>query len=84
MGRALVATDAPGCRELVIPGTTGYLVPVRDSVALARAMQHLCEHPGEISAMGQAARQMVEATYDQRVVDSICIQAYAEQRRKVR
>ncbi|WP_116812554.1 glycosyltransferase family 4 protein [Steroidobacter cummioxidans] len=80
MGRALVATDAPGCREVVIPGETGYLVPVRDSAALAQAMQTLCECPDEIPALGRAARHMVEAIYDQRVVDAICLHAYAERR----
>ena len=37
MAEPIVTTDAPGCRETVQPGVNGYLVPVRDADALARA-----------------------------------------------
>ena len=39
MGRPIVTTDAPGCRETVRPGQNGYLVPVRDAAALAKALE---------------------------------------------
>lgn len=76
MGRALVATDAPGCREMVIPGETGYLVQVGDASSLAQAMARLCESPREIGAMGRRARRLVETCYDQRLVNQACLLSY--------
>jgi glycosyltransferase involved in cell wall biosynthesis len=76
MGRALVATDAPGCREIVIPGETGYLVRIGDPASLARAMTRLCESPLEIAAMGRRARHLVETCYDERLVNRTCLHAY--------
>lgn len=46
MGRAIVTTDAPGCRETVIEGVNGFLVPPRDPVALAEAMEKFISDPG--------------------------------------
>ena len=84
MGRALVATDAPGCRDVVIPGKSGYLAPVGDAIALAQAMSRLCANPAEIRMFGKVARAMVEATYDQSRVNALCMQAYCEKLRKSR
>ena len=42
-GKPLVATDIPGCREAVVDGQTGFLVPPRDPLALAEAMKKLIE-----------------------------------------
>ena len=84
MGRALVATDAPGCREVVIAGKSGYLAPVGDAIALAEAMSRLCANPLEIPMFGKVARAMVEATYDRAKVNAICMQAYREELRKPR
>jgi len=69
-GRAVVTTDVPGCRDAVIPGKTGLLVPVRDPQALADAIQKLLENPAERQAMGQAGRRLAEEAFDiRRVVD---------------
>lgn len=77
MGRAMIATDTPGCRELVIPGETGYLVEVGDEMSLARAMARLCASPLEILALGRSARQLVEKCYDESLVNRVCLDAYA-------
>ncbi|MDW8468614.1 MAG: glycosyltransferase family 4 protein [Burkholderiales bacterium] len=45
MGRPIITTDAPGCRETVEDGVNGYRVPVRDSTALAQAMMRYAEAP---------------------------------------
>jgi glycosyltransferase involved in cell wall biosynthesis len=56
-GRPLVATDVPGCREIVRHGHNGFLVPVRDQTALALAIRRLVED-GELRAkMGACSRQ---------------------------
>ena len=68
MGRPAIATDVVGCRDVVLHGTTGLLVPVMDAAALAEAMQFMVDHPGERAAMGAAAHTRVLAHFDERSV----------------
>ncbi len=63
-GRAIITTNAPGCRETVTPGRNGYLVPARDVPALAEAMLRFVEQPALIGAMGRESRRLAEANYD--------------------
>jgi glycosyltransferase involved in cell wall biosynthesis len=63
-GRPIITTDAPGCRETVIPGRNGCLVPVRDVPALAEAMLRFIEKPELIASMGHESRRIAEAKYD--------------------
>lgn len=60
VGRAVITTDMPGCREPVEEGRNGYLVPSRDGAALAQAMLHFARDPGLAAAMGAAARRTAE------------------------
>jgi glycosyltransferase involved in cell wall biosynthesis len=59
MGRAVVATDCGGNRELVIDGEVGLLVPPRDIGAMARALTRLLEDPDLRQRLGIAARKRV-------------------------
>jgi glycosyltransferase involved in cell wall biosynthesis len=56
-GVPVVATDLPGTRDLVVPGVTGYLVPVGDRAGLAREALRLIETPELARRLGQAARE---------------------------
>ena len=56
-GRPLVATDAPGCREVVRNGDNGLLVPLRDSRSLARTLRLLVENAALRQAMGARSRE---------------------------
>lgn len=58
-GRPIVATDVPGCREIVVPEETGLLVPVDDASALANAIRTLAESPGLRRHYGGNARLRV-------------------------
>lgn len=69
MGRAVIVTDAPGCRETVIDGRTGYLVPVENPQALADAMCRLIENPGLIKALGEESYQYCKEKFDVRKVN---------------
>lgn len=64
MGRPIVTTDAPGCRETVVQGKNGFLVKVRDSDSLAAAMERFIENPHLIPQMGAESRRLAEEKYD--------------------
>ncbi len=64
IGRAIITTDAPGCRETVIDGVNGFLVPVKDANALAAAMLRFIEQPELITEMGKCSREIAEEKYD--------------------
>src|SRR5690625_994086 len=63
-GRPVITTDAPGCRETVVEGVNGFLVPPRDSDALAAAMHRFIEQPQLIGRMGQESRRLAEERFD--------------------
>lgn len=70
LGRPVITTDAPGCRETVIDGRNGFLVPPRDPQALAAAMRHFIEHPQDIATMGAESRKLAEERFDVHVQNS--------------
>jgi len=63
MGRPVVTTDVPGCRQTVVDGVNGYLVPARDAIALAAAMQRFLDNPGLIAGMGRESRRLAEERF---------------------
>jgi len=75
-GRALVATDLPGCRDVVVGGVTGLLVPPGDPGALADALQQLLQAPDLRRRMGQAARERAEAMFSAERVNSETLSLY--------
>ncbi len=62
-GRAILTTDANGCRDTVIDGKNGYLVPVKDSEALAEKMLLLAKNPALVAQMGVASRRLCEERF---------------------
>jgi glycosyltransferase involved in cell wall biosynthesis len=71
MGRPLIATDVPGCREVVCDGLNGLLCKARDSQDLAKQMSRMLAMPDtQLQQMGYASRQWVEQRFDeQRVIE---------------
>ena len=63
-GRAVVTTDVPGCRETVVSGVNGFIVPARAAEPLAEAMERFIGDPSLIAAMGQKSLEMARSTYD--------------------
>jgi glycosyltransferase involved in cell wall biosynthesis len=57
--RPIVATDVPGCREVVRDGDNGILVPPKDSQALAEAIARLVREPALRARMGASGRDLV-------------------------
>lgn len=69
-GRPLVATDIPGCREIVRPGVNGILIPARDADALACAIRTVIEDRTLAAAMGRRSREIAELEFGvERVVE---------------
>lgn len=64
MGRPIITTDAPGCRETTVDGLNGRLVPVKDEQALATAMIELGHASDLRMQMGAASRKLAEDKYD--------------------
>ena len=64
MGRAVITTDAPGCRETVSHGVNGYLVAVKSVDQLVQSMQYFIEDPKLMISMGQRSREIALNKYD--------------------
>ena len=64
IGRPILTTDVPGCRETVEDGENGFLVSVFDVENLAAKMIWFIEHPDKIEKMGIISRQMAEENFD--------------------
>ena len=74
--RPIVATDVPGCREIVRPGENGILVPVRDARSLADALETLLRDRELRQAMGAKSRALVERHFHQDRVVSETLDVY--------
>lgn len=59
-GRALVASDLPGCKLVVRNGENGLIVPIADARKLADAFEYLITHPEDRRRMGRRGREIVE------------------------
>lgn len=74
MGRAIITTDAPGCRETVIEGKGGFLVPIKSVDKLVKAMERFIVEPDLAQIMGKQSRKMAERKYDVDKVNAIQLQ----------
>jgi glycosyltransferase involved in cell wall biosynthesis len=74
MQRAIITTDAPGCRETVIDGINGFLVPPRDSNAVYEAMRRFVLEPGLSLRMGRESRRLAESRFDDAEVNATIMQ----------
>lgn len=69
MAKPLIVSDAPGCRDVVLDGQTGYLCEVKNAKSLAqRCEQFLTLSDSEKQAMGKAGRSFMEAKFDEKWV----------------
>jgi glycosyltransferase involved in cell wall biosynthesis len=69
MGRAILTTDAPGCRETVRNGDNGWLIPPRETDALYEAMLRFVADPSLARRMGPRSRRLAERKFDVRAVN---------------
>lgn len=64
IGRAVITTDVPGCRETVIDGVNGFLIEKWNPEALAEKMIYFIEHPEEIKKMGNESYKIAQDKFD--------------------
>jgi glycosyltransferase involved in cell wall biosynthesis len=77
-GRPMIATDVPGCREIVIENKTGLLVPIEDPTALAQAILKLATSPELRARYGKAARRLVVSKLSAAIIGNSIVQLYDE------
>jgi len=75
VGRPIVTSDAPGCRETVVDGVNGYLVPPQDTSALVEAIEKVIADPTLARRMASESRSLAESKYDVREVNRTIMQA---------
>lgn len=67
IGRPIITTNVPGCKETVIDGVNGFLVPPWNAQALAEKMIYFIENQSEIERMGKESRILAERKFDEDV-----------------
>jgi len=77
-GLPIVATDAPGCREIVRHGDNGFLVPVREVQALADALRTLIQNKALCMRMGRRGREIVLEEFSQEKISAEIVAIYRE------
>jgi glycosyltransferase involved in cell wall biosynthesis len=75
MGRAVLTTDVPGCRETVEGERNGLLVPARDARALADAMNRMIADSPRLGQMGREGRVIAEGRFDVHSVNRVILGA---------
>lgn len=78
MEKPVVTSDIRGCREAVVNGETGYIVPPKNSELLAEAIANLLKNPQKCQDMGLAGRRRVETEYDVKLVLQRLAEGYRE------
>jgi len=69
MGRPVITTDVPGCRETVVDGVNGFLIPKWDAQALAERMCFFIKNPEKVNQMGSESYKIALRSYDVRDVN---------------
>ncbi len=73
MGRAIITTDTPGCRETVVNGKNGFLIPEKSVDELVSAMKCFIENAVLVNKMGKCSRKLAEEKYDVHKVNALML-----------
>lgn len=77
MGRSIITSDAPGCRETVTDGYNGFLVPVKDINGLVEKMRTLIEDQEQNKAMANCSLKLAKEKYDVNLVNESIMKTMA-------
>jgi glycosyltransferase involved in cell wall biosynthesis len=69
-GRPIITTDWPGCREPVVDGVNGYMIPVKDAVTLAQRMEMLAQDRMLMEHMAQAAWETCRDRFEVSIINA--------------
>ena len=75
-GRPIITCDVPGCREIVKDGYNGILIPTKDSVALAKAIQTLANDKALRLTMGANGRKRIETEFSEQIINTQVLSLY--------
>ena len=67
-GKPIITTDVPGCKEVVENGKNGFLVPVKNAVALSDALEVLCIDSEKRKRMGEESRKIIENKFAMNII----------------
>ena len=76
-GRAIIASDVPGCRDVVRDGETGLLIPPKDSAMLAKALYQLASNPSLRAKLSTAGRAQVLNRFSKEIINRQTMEVYA-------
>ena len=76
IGRPVVTTDSVGCRDTVVDGHNGFMIPIKDSEALAAALKKLIDDPQLRQTMGKNAREFAVSKFDIEEVVKVHLDLY--------
>jgi len=74
MGRSIITTEAPGCRETVTDNVNGYLVKVKDIQGLVAKMKYLICNSNTNQEMGVASLKVAREKYDVKIINQVILQ----------
>lgn len=77
VGRPIITCDSTGCKDTVIDGHTGFLIPIKDSDALAAALKKLVDNPQLRKDMGRKAREFAVSKFDINDVIKVHLDIYS-------
>lgn len=72
-GRAIITADTPGCRDTVVEGENGFVVPPRDPMRLAAAMKRFIDDPALAERMGRRSLEIAHSRFDTRAVNRLLL-----------
>lgn len=78
LGVASIVTDINGCNEIIISSQNGIVIPPRNKDALYEVMKYCCEHVKEVKRMGEMARALIVARFEQQMVWAAIKKEYEE------
>jgi glycosyltransferase involved in cell wall biosynthesis len=76
MGKPIITTDVPGCRDIVENGENGILVPIKDVESLFNAVIKLIDNPELRRKMGEKSRKKAEKEFDEKIVIDQTLKVY--------
>ena len=76
IGRPVVTTDSVGCRDTVVDGLNGFMIPIKDADALASALKKLIDYPALRQEMAHNAREFAVSKFDIKDVVKVHLDVY--------